>query len=204
MDIIARRPGPSVQEVFETDVNPAPAIMRNESPAAGQSSADIPIERYFSRDWHEREIEKVWRKTWQLACRLEHIPNIGDHIVYEIVHDSLIVIRTSPTEIRAYINSCLHRGTQLRSEGGCVNQLRCSFHGWTWESLAAQDAIWLKRLQSQTHAQPTYIAAVGSDTHVYSFQPAATQSHAQLLDLLNAMPELVQAEIDQRAKALQH
>ena len=72
------------------------------------------------------------------------------------------------------------------------------------ESLAAQDAIWLKRLQSQTHAQPTYIAAVGSDTHVYSFQPAATQSHAQLLDLLNAMPELVQAEIDQRAKALQH
>ena len=133
MDIIARRPGPSVQEVLASDTNPAPAVMREESPAQGQSSADIPIERYFSREWHEREIEQVWRKTWQLACRLEHIPNVGDHVVYEIVRDSLIVIRTGPDEVRAYINSCLHRGTMLRTEGGCVNQLRCPFHGWTWD-----------------------------------------------------------------------
>ena len=133
MDIIARRPGPSVQEVFDTDTNPAPAVMREESPAQGQSSADVSIERYFARDWHEREVEQVWRKTWQLACRLEHIPNLGDHVVYEIVRDSLIVIRTGPDEIKAYINSCLHRGTLLRSEGGCVSQLRCPFHGWTWD-----------------------------------------------------------------------
>jgi len=133
MDIIARRPGPSVQEVLASDINPAPAVMREESPAVGQSSADVSIERYFSREWHDREIEQVWRKTWQLACRLEHIPNVGDHVVYEIVRDSLIVIRTAPDEIRAYINSCLHRGTMLRTEGGCVNQLRCPFHGWTWD-----------------------------------------------------------------------
>jgi len=133
MDIIARRPGPSVQEVLASDINPAPAVMLEESPAAGQSSADVSIERYFSREWHEQEIEKVWRKTWQLACRLEHIPNVGDHVVYEIVRDSLIVIRTGPDEVRAYINSCLHRGTMLRTEGGCVNQLRCPFHGWTWD-----------------------------------------------------------------------
>jgi phenylpropionate dioxygenase-like ring-hydroxylating dioxygenase large terminal subunit len=133
MDIIARRPGPSVQEVLAEDINPAPAVMREESPAANQSTADVSIERYFSREWHEAEVEKVWRKTWQLACRLEHIPNVGDHVVYEIVRDSLIVIRTGPTEIRAYINSCLHRGTMLRTEGGCVNQLRCPFHGWTWD-----------------------------------------------------------------------
>jgi phenylpropionate dioxygenase-like ring-hydroxylating dioxygenase large terminal subunit len=133
MDIIAQRPGPSVQEVLADDINPAPAVMLEESPAKDQGSADISIERYFSREWHEREIEKVWRKTWQLACRLEHIPNVGDHVVYEIVRDSLIVIRTGPDEVRAYINSCLHRGTLLRTEAGCVNQLRCPFHGWTWD-----------------------------------------------------------------------
>ncbi len=133
MDIIARRPGPSVQEVLADDINPAPSVMLEESPAKDQSSADVSIERYFSREWHEAEVEKVWRKTWQLACRLEHIPNVGDHVVYEIVRDSLIVIRTGPDEVRAYINSCLHRGTMLRTEGGCVNQLRCPFHGWTWD-----------------------------------------------------------------------
>ena len=81
MNIIALRPGPSVQEVFDGDKNPAPEIMRQESPAAGQSSADIPIERYFSKTWHDREVEKIWPKTWQLACRVEEIPNVGDHIV---------------------------------------------------------------------------------------------------------------------------
>ena len=132
MDIIARRPGPSVQAIFASDVNPAPAVMREESPASGQSDADVSIERYFSKDWHDREVEKIWRKTWQLACRVEDIPELGDHVLYEIVHDSLIVTRTAPGEIRAYVNSCLHRGTMLRTEGGCVKQFRCPFHGWTW------------------------------------------------------------------------
>ena len=132
MDISARRPGPSVQQVLADDINPAPAIMRAESPAQGQSSADLSIERYFSKEWHDREIEQVWRKTWQLACRVEEIPNVGDHTVYDIVHDSLIVTRTGPDEVRAYINACLHRGTLLRTEAGCTKQFRCPFHGWTW------------------------------------------------------------------------
>jgi hypothetical protein len=104
MDIIARRPTPSVQDVFETDINPAPAVLREESPAQGQLSEDVSAERYFSKQWHDREVEKVWRKCWQLACRVEHIPNVGDHVIYEIVHDSLIVIRTAPDEtLDAYL-----------------------------------------------------------------------------------------------------
>ena len=101
MGISDRRPKPSVQEVLATDTNPAPPLMRTESPADGWPTDDVSAERYFSKEWHDREVETVWRKCWQLACREEEIPNVGDHIVYEIVHDSLIVVRTSPTEIRA-------------------------------------------------------------------------------------------------------
>ena len=133
MDLIANRPTPSVQDVFDDDVNQAPDIMRVESPAVGQSTDDVPIDRYFSKEWHDREVEQVWRKCWQLACRVEEIPNVGDHIIYEIVHDSLLVVRTAPDEIRAYVNSCLHRGTMLRTEAGCVQRFRCPFHSWTWK-----------------------------------------------------------------------
>ena len=126
------RPAPSVQDVLAADVNPAPEAMLSESPATGFSTEDVSIERYFSKAWHDREVEKVWRKTWQLACRIEEIPNVGDHIVYDIVHDSLIVVRSAPDEVRAYVNSCLHRGTQLRATGGSVNKFKCPFHGWTW------------------------------------------------------------------------
>ncbi|MDQ2811502.1 MAG: aromatic ring-hydroxylating dioxygenase subunit alpha [Actinomycetota bacterium] len=133
MDITAGRPGPSVQEVLAADTNPAPKVMLSESPTADESDADLPVERYFSREWHQREVENIWRRCWQLACRVEEIPNVGDHVVYDIVHDSLVVMRTGPDEIRAFVNSCLHRGTMLRTEGGCVQRLRCPFHGWTWK-----------------------------------------------------------------------
>ena len=129
---IAGRMGETVQSVFARDAIPPPACLRIDSPATGLGLEDVSIERYFSRAWHEREVDKVWRKTWQLACRLEEIPNVGDHVVYDIVHDSLIVVRTSETAIKAYVNSCLHRGTQLRAEGGNVRHFKCPFHGFTW------------------------------------------------------------------------
>ena len=126
------QPGPYAQEIFAKDRNQAPEIMRLEAPALDLGTDDISIDRYISRAWHECEVDKVWRKTWQLACRVEEIPNVGDHVLYEIVNDSLIVVRSSATDIKAYINACLHRGTQLRKEGGSVKQFRCPFHGWTW------------------------------------------------------------------------
>ena len=131
MDIIARRPTPSVQSIFDTDPIAPPAILREESPPEGQSSDDVSRERYFSRDWQAREVEKIWRKTWQFACRIEEIPNIGDQIVYDIVNDSLVVVRTADG-VKAYINSCLHRGTMLRVDAGNAPRITCPFHGWSW------------------------------------------------------------------------
>ena len=55
---------------------------------------DIDIARYTSREWHELEKEKVWSKTWQVACRVEDIPEVGDHILYDVCDDSVIVVRT--------------------------------------------------------------------------------------------------------------
>ncbi len=127
------RPSPSLQEILASDKVPPPAHMTDES-WVDMGSAHVPNDRYIDKAFHDREVEKVWRKTWQWACRLEDIPNIGDHVVYDIVHDSVIVVRTGPasTDIRAYVNACLHRGTQLRTEGGCVKQFKCPFHGFTW------------------------------------------------------------------------
>jgi phenylpropionate dioxygenase-like ring-hydroxylating dioxygenase large terminal subunit len=67
-----------------------------------------------------------------MACRVEQIPNVGDHVVYEVADKSLIVMRSTPTEIKAFFNVCLHRGRILRETGGHVSNLRCKFHGFTW------------------------------------------------------------------------
>ena len=74
----------------------------------------------------------MWRRVWQMACREEEITQVGDTLVYDIVDASLLIVRTAPVEIRAFHNSCLHRGTQLRAGPGHVAELRCPFHGFTW------------------------------------------------------------------------
>ena len=58
---------------------------------------------------------------------------------------SLVVVRSAPDEIRAFHNSCLHRGTRLRTQPGHVDELRCPFHGFTWNldgSFAGMPCPW--------------------------------------------------------------
>jgi len=77
----------------------------------------------------------TWRKRrseegWQMACREEEIPEVGDSIVYDITDISILVVRVSKTEIKAYYNACLHQGRQLRDGPSHNTELRCPFHGF--------------------------------------------------------------------------
>lgn len=100
-------------------------------------AATIPVEAYISPDYARAESDKLWRKVWQVAGRMEEIPKVGDFISYEIMTDSVIVIRTAADQIRAFHNVCPHRGRRLidvpkgaRNAQGSRNQFICGFHGW--------------------------------------------------------------------------
>ena len=126
-------PAPSFQDIIASDGDRPPDCMFAESmPDLGLE--DISRERYFARWWHDLEQERLWPKIWQMACRVEEIPDDGDHIVYDIGDWSFIIVRVAGDDIRAYYNACLHRGTQLRPSDtqGNVPQFRCPFHGFTW------------------------------------------------------------------------
>ncbi len=81
----------------------------------------------------ELEVEKVWTKVWQMACREEDIPEVGDHITYDVVGRSILVVRSGPDAISAFHNVCLHRGRRIREHAGRDTELRCAFHGFAWE-----------------------------------------------------------------------
>ena len=126
---LARSAGPTVQDVLAEEAarQVVPTVLQTESPVYF-GVADLPKERYLSREYHDREVEKMWRKVWQMACREEDIPNVGDTIVYDIADDSIVVVRVTPEQIKAYHNSCLHRGTQLVRGQTSVASLTCQFH----------------------------------------------------------------------------
>ncbi|TDJ40899.1 MAG: hypothetical protein E2O54_06570, partial [Gammaproteobacteria bacterium] len=51
-------PGITLQQLFDDDLIGPPAAFREES-RVSMGSADLSIERYVSRDWHDREVERV-------------------------------------------------------------------------------------------------------------------------------------------------
>jgi nitrite reductase/ring-hydroxylating ferredoxin subunit len=129
----ARCPAISTQEIIARDKVTAPEWVRSES-YAFLGDDDIPTGRYIDPDYAKLEMERLWTRTWQFACREEHIPNVGDYYVYDLGHYSFIVTRVAENDIRAYYNACLHRGTKMRASGteGNAREFKCSFHGWSW------------------------------------------------------------------------
>ena len=101
----------------------------------------VPAGDYTSRAFAELENERLWPRVWQMACREEDIPNLGDYYTYDIVDDSIIVVRSGPDEIKAFHNVCPHRGNRLTSGKGHVKRFRCSFHGWQFELDGAPEYV---------------------------------------------------------------
>ena len=72
------------------DPYPPPEYLR-ERFAYEPHSTQIPVTRYTSREWHELERTRLWRKVWQMACREENIPDVGSYVIYDIAGDSYLV-----------------------------------------------------------------------------------------------------------------
>ncbi len=89
----------------------------------------VPKGRYTDREFLQLEYERLFPRIWQMACRLEEIPEVGSHLEYRIGDQSVAVVR-GESGIRAFYNACVHRGTRLIRGRGRAPELRCPFHGW--------------------------------------------------------------------------
>src|ERR1039458_4641785 len=93
----------------------------------------LPKERYFDPDFYQMEAQLLWPRVWQMACRLEEIPQPNDFVEYEIFDQSVIVVRTDDLGVRAFQNTCRHRGVRIVEGGGtCETGFICPFHGWCY------------------------------------------------------------------------
>jgi phenylpropionate dioxygenase-like ring-hydroxylating dioxygenase large terminal subunit len=90
-------------------------------------------ERYFDPDFYQMEVDLLWPRVWQMACRLEEIPQPNDFVEYEIFDQSVIVVRTADLGVRAFQNTCRHRGVRIvEGSGTCESGFICPFHGWCY------------------------------------------------------------------------
>lgn len=116
-------------------------------PASWQTlSHGVSVGRYTDPGFARLEFEKLWSRVWQVAARIDEIPETGDYTTYKIGDQSILLVRVDEDTIKAYYNFCPHRGTALGS--GCGHyedgKIICPFHGWRWD-LAGNIQLILER-----------------------------------------------------------
>ncbi len=100
---------------------------------ARRTPVKVPVYRYTSPAFHDREMEQLWPHVWQLACSVDHVSEPGDWFEHRVGPISVLIVRGDDDVLRAFQNVCLHRGSELCSGSGSeLAEIRCPFHRWTW------------------------------------------------------------------------
>jgi phenylpropionate dioxygenase-like ring-hydroxylating dioxygenase large terminal subunit len=112
--------------------------------------ATLPSSWYLQDNIFSVEREKIFMKEWLCVGREELIPNAGDHKIMDVMGESIIVVRNTEGEVRAFYNVCRHRGSRIcptheqqnepESEnrvplrGGVTanGKITCPYHAWSY------------------------------------------------------------------------
>lgn len=111
------------------------AIRPSAVPGAERDTAhSLPAWIYHDPEFFELEKQHVFRRSWQLLCHLNDIPERGDYHTFDFLGESLVAIRGEDGQVRSFHNVCRHRAARLLdgTKGQCGRRITCPYHAWTY------------------------------------------------------------------------
>jgi len=103
--------------------------------------ARIPIQEawtppstwFSSLEFHRAEQEHVLGKSWQPVGRLEELSEPGSYLSGCIGEDPWVVTHSMDGQLRAFHNTCRHKGREVVQGAGQACELVCGYHAWTYD-----------------------------------------------------------------------
>lgn len=93
----------------------------------------LPSEYYTSKEIFDLDVATIFKNTWIYVGIVSELKKKGDYRVVQVHNSSIILVRNQQGDIRAFHNSCRHRGAQVCvNDKGNVPNLVCSYHQWTY------------------------------------------------------------------------
>ncbi|MCG2840544.1 aromatic ring-hydroxylating dioxygenase subunit alpha [Sandaracinobacter sp. RS1-74] len=94
----------------------------------------IAAARYTDPSFLELEIERIFRRSWLAAIRVEELESSGSFVVWDKVGVPVLIVRGKDDVVRAFHNSCRHRGAAVTPAArGRGSLLRCQYHSWSYD-----------------------------------------------------------------------
>ena len=96
-------------------------------------SMTLPPLCYSDERWLDLERERIFGRGWIAVGREDRWPRAGDYAALDLGGVPLVVMRDRHGRLRAWANSCRHRGMKLLSGEGRCKAVVCPFHAWTYD-----------------------------------------------------------------------
>jgi Rieske 2Fe-2S family protein len=159
----------------------------------GRIETSIPAHYYYDARHYERELDVFWHRMWIMAGREEEVPEPRCYKVVTIGTQSIVILRDLEGRLRAFHNTCRHRGSIIcTEEQGRLpgRRLVCPYHNWTY-TLDGQLAATPRRMESPDFDLEDYpLFKVAVDTWGgFVFVNLAGDEAASLSVALGEMPE---------------
>ena len=101
--------------------------------AADRPGHSLPQQLYVGEEAFRFDTEVMLPSVWLFACTVAHIKKPGDWFLFEMASNSVIILRGKDGEVRAFFNSCRHRGSRIcEAQQGHAAKLICPYHQWTY------------------------------------------------------------------------
>ena len=97
-------------------------------------ASTMPVWTYTSEEFYKREVERIFMKVWNFLGRVEQVPGPGDYFAASFAGVPLIVLRGEDGKVRAFANTCRHRGSELLEGKGQCKAIICPYHSWTYST----------------------------------------------------------------------
>ena len=90
---------------------------------------------YTDPEFHQLEIERIIRPSWQIVCHHSDLNQPGQWRSIDYIGESVIGVRGEDGTIRAFANVCRHRAMRLvEGQTGCARKFICPYHAWAYET----------------------------------------------------------------------
>lgn len=93
----------------------------------------VPAENYFDETRWQQEMEKIFRRMPLVLATTAELPEVGDYKAMDAGGVPVLITRTENDGVKAYVNMCSHRGSQIMAEGcGNTHRFTCPYHAWSF------------------------------------------------------------------------
>ncbi len=96
-------------------------------------ASTLPPRCYASPEIYDLELERIYRRNWQLVGRVEEVAAPGDYFCIDVANEPLVVVRDRSGRVRILSRVCRHRWAHVIDGHGNTSSFQCPYHAWTYD-----------------------------------------------------------------------